>query len=138
VPTYRDLAELREKIAWYLAHPEERQAAAARSRKRALAEHTYAHRAAEMLEFLLDRHAGTIQRKGVREQLSSAAMAAELEDGDPLRDWLLTIPPETPFTQDAISALIGGEFARRSYPENLFCYMREVRGFAETLFKEQR
>lgn len=138
VPTYRSLAELREKIVWYIAHPEERKAVAARARKRALAEHTYAHRAAEMLDFLLDRHAGKIQRKGVREQLSAATMAAELEEGDPLRDWLLTIPPETPFTQEAIGALIGGEFARRSYPENIFCYMREVRGFAETLFKEQR
>ena len=52
LPGYRDLGELRVKIDHYLAHPEERNLIARRARKRALAEHTYEHRAAQMLSFI--------------------------------------------------------------------------------------
>ncbi len=44
IVTYRDDADLLDKVAYYLAHEAERTAIAAAGRRRTLAEHTYAHR----------------------------------------------------------------------------------------------
>jgi spore maturation protein CgeB len=50
VATFASVPELRDRIAHYLAHPEERAAIAAAGRRRVLAEHTYAARMGELLE----------------------------------------------------------------------------------------
>jgi spore maturation protein CgeB len=44
VATFGSVADLRERVRYYLAHDDERRAMASRARRRALAEHTYAHR----------------------------------------------------------------------------------------------
>ena len=44
VVTFQDAGELREKVAYYLQRPDARAEIAARGRKRALQEHTFAHR----------------------------------------------------------------------------------------------
>jgi Glycosyl transferases group 1 len=49
---FEDASGLREKIAYYLDHPDERRAIAARARERVLAEHTYEHRVREILDTL--------------------------------------------------------------------------------------
>ncbi len=49
---FRSREELRELALYYLDHPEERSTIAARSRQRAVAEHTYAHRLDEILHDL--------------------------------------------------------------------------------------
>lgn len=49
VVTFRNPRELKEKIAYYLNRPEERQAIADRGRARALSEHTYDQRIQQML-----------------------------------------------------------------------------------------
>ncbi|WP_022662897.1 CgeB family protein [Paucidesulfovibrio longus] len=49
--TFTSLEDLKEKIAYYLSRPEEREATAQRGRERVLAEHTYAHRMASLVEF---------------------------------------------------------------------------------------
>lgn len=46
---FSSLKEMKEKINYYLAHPEERNEIAQAGRKRALNEHTYAHRLKSML-----------------------------------------------------------------------------------------
>lgn len=53
--TFEDLEKLRDGVRRYLADPEARAAMAGRARARVLAEHTYAHRMAEMLGFLTTR-----------------------------------------------------------------------------------
>jgi spore maturation protein CgeB len=59
VATYSTMADMLERIDHYLARPEERAAMAARAAKRALAEHTYAHRWTAHLDALgLDVPAG--------------------------------------------------------------------------------
>ncbi len=55
---FGDMAELREKLAFFLAHPEERAAHAARARERALRDHTYAARMERLLDFVAERHPG--------------------------------------------------------------------------------
>ncbi len=63
VAVFRSLSEAREKIAYYLAHPEERRAMAARARQRCLARHTYEHRLAEALNLIEVRHPGVLPRR---------------------------------------------------------------------------
>ena len=46
--TYRDPQDLREKVVYYLAHPEERETIAAAAREHVLAHHTYAHRVSSL------------------------------------------------------------------------------------------
>lgn len=55
VVIYNGLTDLRDKAEYYLEHEEERVAIAARARKRVLAEHTYAHRAAAIISVLEDK-----------------------------------------------------------------------------------
>lgn len=49
--TFAGLEELKEKIAYYLSRPEERQALCDNARTRVLAEHTYGHRMRSLLDF---------------------------------------------------------------------------------------
>jgi len=138
IPRYRSLGELREKIDYYVPREDERRAIAARAQERALAEHTYAHRAQAMLDFLLERHGTRILGKGVRVQRSFGETAALLPDDSALAAWLRTRPADTPFTHDAVSASIDPRPLYRSYPEQVFAYMRDVRDFAEQLLKAPR
>lgn len=55
VVAYRDLADLRRQLDYYLAHPEEAQAIGANAHRRAMAEHTLRHRIAEMLLAIQER-----------------------------------------------------------------------------------
>jgi len=50
--TFSDTADLKNKMRYYLAHPEEREAIALEGRKEVLAKHTYEHRMQEMLSSL--------------------------------------------------------------------------------------
>jgi spore maturation protein CgeB len=50
--TFNSLDDLKEKIAYYMAHPEERAIVAQKARQRVLKEHTYEHRLTKMLEII--------------------------------------------------------------------------------------
>lgn len=50
--TFNSLPDLREKIEYYLAHPEERKAIAEAAYKRVVSEHTYGHRVRDMLSII--------------------------------------------------------------------------------------
>lgn len=51
---YHDLADLRAKLAYYLAHPQERQRMAGAAREHVLAHHTYAHRLQQLEALMAD------------------------------------------------------------------------------------
>jgi spore maturation protein CgeB len=55
VLVYRDLPELRRLLDYFLARPDEARAVGENARRRALADHTLAHRVDEMLQVLNDR-----------------------------------------------------------------------------------
>ncbi len=55
VVAYRDLAELRRQLDYYLAHPDEARDIGQRALKRALREHTLRHRIEEMLDVVEKR-----------------------------------------------------------------------------------
>lgn len=56
--TYESVEELRDKAAWWLDHPDEREKTVARARKRVLENHTHAHRLRELEAFLKARFQG--------------------------------------------------------------------------------
>lgn len=56
--TFTTIPELLDMIAHYLAHPDERNALAAKARERVLAAHTYQHRMAELIGFVRARRPG--------------------------------------------------------------------------------
>ncbi|MGE4292276.1 MAG: glycosyltransferase [Desulfovibrio sp.] len=69
--TFTSLEELKEKIAYYLSHPEERQGVAEKGRARVLAEHTYAHRMRSLLEFAAARISGWPAQRKQSETISN-------------------------------------------------------------------
>jgi spore maturation protein CgeB len=52
IETFKNREEMREKAIYYLGHPEKRREKAAAARARVLAEHTWTHRAREILEIV--------------------------------------------------------------------------------------
>ncbi len=138
LPVYRDLQECRALIDHYLKHPEERRAIAKRAQARVLAEHTYAHRAQQMLDVIFEAHGAKILRRGVRTQRTVGEMLERVTENPELRAWLERLPQDVLFTRETITPLLPPRMGGMSYPEQLFSYMNEVTDFADTLFKEQR
>ncbi len=138
LPVYRDLAELRQRLDYYLAHPEERAAVAGRAQKRALDEHTYVHRAQQMLDLIFERHGARILRRGIRVQRTVGEIAGKLGQESELGRWLETLPGEILFTREAIEAVLPHYAMAKSHPERVFAYLNEVYQTAERLFKEKR
>ncbi|HNR36364.1 MAG TPA: glycosyltransferase [Candidatus Hydrogenedentes bacterium] len=133
LPVYRDLAELREKIDYFLARPEERAAFAQRARRRVLAHHTYRHRAQRMLDVMIEKYGARLLRKGIRVQKTVAEMAENVGRDTDLGRYLASLPADTIFSQDNINELLKKPVQELTYPEKVFSYLREVRDFAETL-----
>ncbi|MYL82903.1 glycosyltransferase [Desulfovibrio aerotolerans] len=102
---FGSMEALREKLAYFLAHPEERADYAARARARALAEHTYAHRMERLLAFVAERFP---EWPGGREeeQAALAGLPQPLRDetAQLLRD--LSLPADVTFP-DLIAAVRG-------------------------------
>lgn len=138
LPLYRNLKECRALIDHYLAHEDERAAVAAAAQEHALREHTYQHRAQQMLEHILDAHSPRLMKRGVRAQKTVGQVLERLAPDSQLAQWLQKLPKEAPFDQPILTALIHPDPRRRTHAEQIFAYMHEVRDFAETLLKEPR
>lgn len=137
LPLYRNMTELRAKIDHYLARPDERIAVAERARKRALAEHTYAHRAQRMLDLLLPIHGPALVRKGVRVQRTIGDVREDAATPESLRALLRTLPGDERFTHSAMNRLLAMPRAPKGYAEELFALMYDVRITAESLISDR-
>jgi spore maturation protein CgeB len=80
IATFSSVSDLKDKIAYYLEHPEERQDIARRGRERALREHTYEKRLDEMLTTI---YASSYQKLRQREQESPWAEMIQRASFDP-------------------------------------------------------
>lgn len=89
------MAELKERLAYFLAHPEERAAYAARARERALREHTYALRMTRLLEFTAGRLANWPSPEEQSEVLTGLTPEQGEELGALLRE--LSLPRDVSF-----------------------------------------
>ncbi|MDR0339335.1 MAG: glycosyltransferase [Desulfovibrio sp.] len=101
--TFGSMEELREKIAFYLARPDERRSVAARGRARVLAEHDYAARMRQLLAYCAETFPGFGKRAGVAwpDNMPEDARAAVESLMDELR-----LPPSAGF-EDVIAAVRG-------------------------------
>lgn len=80
VATFSSVAELKEKIAYYMGHPEEREAIAHAGRARVLREHTYEKRLEQMLEVI---YGGSYQQLRQRERENPWVDMIRKADFDP-------------------------------------------------------
>ncbi len=63
IVTFRNAQELKEKIHYYMDHPQERREIANRARARALKDHTYQHRVKDMLSIIYSSRFEQIKNK---------------------------------------------------------------------------
>lgn len=138
IPTYTDLKSLREKIDYFLKHEEERKQIAQNARARALREHTYQHRAQEILDFIVENFGGKIMRKGIRVRRTVGEVLEIVGKESLLGQWLSKLPKDMPFTQHQINSQLSTLSSETSFPEKVFWLMNEIRIFGEQLLKEQR
>lgn len=61
--TFESIADLREKIAYYLAHEDERQLIARKGRERVLSEHTMEHRMTELLIHIFEDQVVSLKQR---------------------------------------------------------------------------
>ena len=133
LPVYRDLQELRERIAYFLANPQERAECARRARERVLREHTYEKRAQQMLDVILGNYGQRLLKKGIRIQRTMSEMARIVGRDTDLGTYLASLPPDLLFTHENVCEQLTRATSEMCYPEKVFAYLREVRNFAETL-----
>ncbi|MBI5090845.1 MAG: glycosyltransferase [Candidatus Hydrogenedentes bacterium] len=134
IPAYRTLTELRARIDYFLARPEERRVVADRARARALRDHTYTARAQRMLDLILERHGARVVRKGIRIQRTVSEVAERVGRDSDLGRYLSSLPADLLFTHENINAQLTSARTQLIYPEKVFAYLREVRNHAEALF----
>ncbi len=138
LPVYRTLAELRDRVRYYLDHESERAEIAQRARARAMAEHTYAHRAQQMLDHILAHHGEAIMRKGIWVQRTVAEVAADLEAESPLAIFLAKLPPDEPFSQETVhDYLRNAEDPPENESERIFSFLHTMHGMSKAVMEER-
>lgn len=129
VVTFRDLTECREKISYYLSHPEERLEIAARARSRALGEHTYRHRMETALDLLRSGSIPLAPRR--RTQITVGDTIDQSSDEPELREILGRVPRDDAMDYRAVSLAVGRGSGELSREEKLLLFMREARAEVE-------
>lgn len=92
---FGSMGELKERLNYFQARPEERAAYAQRARQRALAEHTYVRRMARLLEFTASKLSGWPAGKGEEAALAGLPEGMGEEVAGLLRE--LSLPPDVSF-----------------------------------------
>ncbi len=123
--TFEDLEKLRDGARRYLADPDARAEVAERARARVLAEHTYAHRMAEMLGFLAARgilRARTEERGPERVE----DLIREAGEGTDLQNYLARFRDRERISLDDIVSDIRKSGGSLSRTESLFLLLKEL------------
>ena len=124
--TFADIDECRQKLRYYLDHPDERAEIAAAAQRRALAEHTYRHRMESAIETLSAGPVPLVPRRSILPTVGSVLEAATDEPG--LRSVLARVNPEDALDSDAISRAVGSGEGPLTHDEKLLLFLREARG----------
>jgi len=126
IVTFRNLAELREKIDYYLAHEEERAAVAERAQARALKEHTYRHRMTEMLDFIVHRAGDRLRAQPEKEYLTVGEVRQRPGIAPELQAFLDTFPDDLSFNLSEISKKVLEREGDLGESEAIFMMLKEV------------
>ena len=122
---FGDLAELREKIDYYLVRPKERRLIAERGRERVLREHTYTARMEELLALMLAEHPVMTEKLHLREE-KTADLRDNIDRQEGLRGLLDRLPQgEKPDLANIYIALSNGDGAL-TRAEKIFLVLKNV------------
>ncbi len=120
---FKDLEDLKQKIAYYLDNPAERERTAERAKQRVLREHTYEHRMGEMLEYLADN--GFIPALWEQEGEIVERLVEEAGPDTGLGEYLSKFPARKRMTLSDIVKEIEESEGDLNIPETLFLTMSE-------------
>ena len=120
---FKDLEDLKQKIAYYLDNPAERERTAERAKQRVLREHTYEHRMGEMLEYLADN--GFIPALWEQEGEIVERLVEEAGRDTGLGEYLSKLPARKRMTLSDIVREIEESEGDLNIPETLFLTMSE-------------
>jgi spore maturation protein CgeB len=120
---FKDLEDLKQKIAYYLDHPAERERTAERAKQRVLRDHTYEHRMVEMLEYLADN--GFIPALLEQEGEIVERLVEEAGRDTVLGEYLSKFPARERMTLSDIVKEIEESEGDLNIPETLFLTMSE-------------
>lgn len=126
--TFKDPYDLREKIKYYLDHPEERDTIAGRAQERVLAEHTYTHRMEAMLEQIAAQEPA-LQSTAVAAN-SPAALSQQAGTDTELGQYLAKFDDDDELTVDRISEEIRKGTGELTHTEGIFLLMKEFQDWA--------
>ncbi|MDD5763064.1 MAG: glycosyltransferase [bacterium] len=125
VVCFDGLGDLREKISHYLAHPEEREAVAARGRQRVLREHTYERRMEAMIDFVV-RNGFEPPWKAMREREDPVRLIAEAGRETELGRYLAQYADARSLKLDDVVREIRSEHGDLSRVERIFLALNEI------------
>jgi len=123
VIVFEDLEGLKQKIAYYLDNPAEREKIAESARQRVLREHTYEHRMSEMLEYLTDN--GFMPALWEQEGEVPKRLVEEAGQGTELAEYLSRFHARERITLSDIVREIEESEGDLNVPETLFLTMNE-------------
>lgn len=132
IATFADAGALPDLVREWLGMPTARMAMAAAARRRVLAEHTYRHRMAALLETVCAMDA---ERLRARPRRPTTGDVARDEGESPLGRFLRTVPAATPFTLDGLVQRLLRREGDLSEPEQILLFLHQ---FDELYVREAR
>ena len=123
VATFTNTDDLRDLVDYWVERPEERAAIAAAGRRRVLAEHTYRHRMATLLDTIAATDGERLATSARRAR--TMGDIARVEAATPLGDFLRTLPPALPFTFDGLAQGVFGREGALSEAESILLFLHQ-------------
>ncbi len=123
--SFRDLDDCKEKIRYFLDHPEERKAIALKAKERALREHTYEARMEEMLCKLIIRYPSVLNRRSTSRNYPSNLISQAGPD-TPLGKYLSQFQKDEELTLSDITNVIKSKTTPLTEPDFMFLLMEEL------------
>ncbi len=125
--TFSDIDDLREKISFYLAHPEKRERIAADSRRRVLREHTFVHRMARMINIVSDNDHEKIERaREKRRGINNVDSILSRTDNPGLIEFLEKFKGERQLSLSKVMEAISEGEGDLTRPESLFIIIDQI------------
>jgi spore maturation protein CgeB len=106
IATFKSVADLKQKISYYLEHEEERRLIAQKGRERVLAEHTLEHRMTELLIHIFGSQLETLKQKVVGRKESVENFIEQAGEGTELADYLEQFRGTPEFSLKAVTDTI--------------------------------
>jgi spore maturation protein CgeB len=127
IEVFHTVEELRDKIAYYLPHPEKREKIAHAGMRRVLKEHTFVHRLAAMMSAVLPREEERMkQRREKAHRINDAdSMIARAKDGE-LKRFLAPFAGQGPLSLKKVMDEIEKGDGPLTRPEIIFVMIDQI------------